>query len=94
MEAYNWGLKNPGVCQTAPCKGPYFYEEDNWTDDMELAAAQLYKITANKKYLDDAVKFGREEKTTPWMGADTARHYQWYPFINLGHYLIAAEKKI
>jgi len=23
---------------------------------------------------------------TPWMGADTARHYQWYPWHNNGHY--------
>ncbi len=21
-----------------------------------------------------------------WMGADTARHYEWYPWLNLGHY--------
>ena len=27
-----------------------------------------------------------EEPVTPWMGADTARHYQWYPFHNFGHY--------
>jgi endoglucanase len=23
------------------------------------------------------------------LGADTAKHYQWYPFINLGHYELA-----
>lgn len=92
IEAYDYGVKNPGVCQTAPCVSPYFYEEENWVDDMELAAAQLYKTTGVKKYLDDAVKYGRQEITTPWMGADTARHYQWYPFINLGHYIVAADK--
>jgi hypothetical protein len=27
------------------------------------------------------------------MGADTARHYQWYPFINLGHYFLAREEQ-
>ncbi|MFA6978793.1 MAG: glycoside hydrolase family 9 protein [Ignavibacteriaceae bacterium] len=91
-EAYEFGLKYPGVCQTAPCKSPYFYEEDNYVDDMELAAMQLYKKEKNKKYLDDAVEYGRKETTTPWMGSDTARHYQWYPFINLGHYLLAKEK--
>lgn len=90
-EAYAFGLKYPGVCQTAPCKSPYFYEEDNYVDDMELAAAQLYKREKNKKYLDDAVEFGRKEITTPWMGSDTARHYQWYPFVNLGHFLLAKE---
>jgi hypothetical protein len=93
IEAYEYGRKNPGVCQTAPCKGPYFYEEDNYVDDMELAAAQLFKITGKKKYLTDAIIYGKDETVTPWMGKDTARHYQWYPFLNLGHYIIANEKK-
>ncbi len=91
--AYEFGKVHPGVCQTAPCKSPYFYEEDNWTDDMELAAVQLYKTTGNRQYLTDAIDFGRQEPVTPWMGADTARHYQWYPFVNLGHYLLATDKK-
>jgi len=93
-EAYQYGLENPGVCQTAPCVSPYFYEEENWVDDMELAAAQLFKTTGKKNYLEDAVRFGRQEKVTPWMGADTARHYQWYPFINLGHYAVSTSKNV
>lgn len=31
------------------------------------------------------------EKVTPWLGSDTAKHYQWYPFINAGHYELAKE---
>ncbi len=88
-EDFSYGVENPGVCQTAPGTAPYFYEEDNWSDDMELAAAELYKLTHDKTYLDYAGKFGRMEKVTPWMGSDTARHYQWYPFVNLGHPAIA-----
>lgn len=84
-DAFNYGLANPGVCQTAPCRAPYFYEEDNWTDDMELAAIELYIRTGEQKFLDQAVVFGKKEPVTPWMGSDTARHYQWYPFINMGH---------
>ena len=91
VDAYNKGIEYPGVCQTAPCGAPYFYEEDNWTDDMQLAAAQIYKSTGDKKYLKDAVQYGRMEPVTPWMGADSARHYQWYPFINLGHYQLASQ---
>jgi hypothetical protein len=30
--------QKPGFTQTAPCRAPYFYEEENWVDDMELAA--------------------------------------------------------
>lgn len=84
-EAFEYGLANPGACQTAPCRAPYFYEEDNWTDDMELAAIELYNATGEQRYLDKAVEFGKKEPVTPWMGSDTARHYQWYPFVNMGH---------
>jgi endoglucanase len=87
--AFRYGLKHPGVCQTAPGRAPYFYEEDNWTDDMELAAAELYNLTGGRQYLEKAIEFGRQERVTPWMGADTARHYQWYPFVNMGHPVIA-----
>ncbi|WP_211321325.1 glycoside hydrolase family 9 protein [Pedobacter nutrimenti] len=84
--AYAFGLAKPGTQQTAPNRAPYFYEEDNWTDDMELAAAQLYDLSGAKKYLQAAENYADQEPVTPWMGADTARHYQWYPFHNFGHY--------
>jgi endoglucanase len=88
--AFNYGIKNPGACQTAPGTAPYFYEEENWADDMELAAIELYKITHDEEYLKYAVEFGRMEPVTPWIGADTARHYQWYPFVNMGHPVICS----
>lgn len=88
-DAYQEGMKKPGSCQTASVKSPYIYEEDNWVDDMELGAMELYKSTANKTYLEQAVEYGRREPMTPWMGADSARHYQWYPFMNMGHYWLA-----
>ncbi len=88
LAAYEIGKRNPGVCQGAPAKAPYFYEEDNWVDDMELAAAELYALTRERRYLRDAVEYAAREAVTPWMGADTARHYQWYPWHNNGHYTI------
>jgi endoglucanase len=91
VEAYDFAKTDLGVTQTASCKSPYFYEEDNYTDDMELAAAQLFNIDDDNNYLKEADEWGKLEPVTPWMGADTARHYQWYPFINLGHYLLAEE---
>ncbi|MBA3342362.1 MAG: glycoside hydrolase family 9 protein [Gemmatimonadaceae bacterium] len=84
--AYRLGRQHPGVCQTAPGGQPYFYEEDNWHDDMELAAASLVDATGRKHFLGDALAHARNEKVTPWMGRDTARHYQWYPWHNNGHY--------
>jgi endoglucanase len=84
--AYRIGRASPGVCQTAPGRAPYFYEEENWVDDMELAAAELYALTHEERYRRDAVAYAAQEPVTPWMGADTARHYQWYPWYNAGHY--------
>jgi len=87
--AYQLGLDRPGVAQTAPNREPYFYEEDNWTDDMELAAANLYKLTGDGHFFTQSLDYSTKEPVTPWMGADTARHYQWYPFHNFGHYELA-----
>lgn len=88
--AYAFGKQYPGVCQTAPCGAPYFYEEDNWADDMELAAAELYRMNGKKYFKSEVRKFAAMEPVSPWMGADTARHYQWYPFFNAGHYSAAS----
>ncbi len=87
-EAYALGVRSPGVCQTAPGSAPYFYEEDNWADDMELGATQLFALTRQRQYLDDALAYAEQEPVTPWMGADTARHYQWFPWHNNAHYEI------
>lgn len=81
--AYNYAISHPGASQTTSTVSPYFYEEDNWVDDVELAAATL-------GHLRDAAAYGLLEPTTPWMGADSARHYQWYPFTNLGHGILAS----
>ncbi len=91
FSAYHLGLRQPGVCQTASVLAPYIYAEDNWVDDMELAAAELYTLTRSEKYRQGAYNFAGKEKITPWLGADTANHYQWYPFINLGHYTLAKQ---
>jgi endoglucanase len=63
-------------------------------DDMELAAVELYNMTGESRYLEFATGFGRQEITTPWMGQDTARHYQWYPFMNMGHPGVARNQVI
>jgi endoglucanase len=84
--AYRLGRLHEGVCQTAPGGSPYFYEEDDWRDDMELGAASLVDATGELHFLGDALLYARQEPVTPWMGRDTARHYQWYPWHNNGHY--------
>ncbi|WP_020528232.1 glycoside hydrolase family 9 protein [Flexithrix dorotheae] len=92
-DAFKYGMANPGVSQTAPCKGPYFYEEDNWLDDMELAASQLFKVTGKEFYKKEGLKFASAEKLTPWIGRDSVSHYQYYPFLNVGHFEFAQSTK-
>ena len=83
-----------GVTQTVSVKSPYIYAEDNWVDDMELAYASILQ-SANAKSrqnsLDEAFAYAQKETVTPWLARDTASHYQYYPFINIGHYELAKQ---
>lgn len=91
--AYNYALIKPGVTQTASVKSPYIYAEDNWVDDMELAeASQNFNLKkGNLKSIANAKNYAAQEPTTPWMAKDTAAHYQYYPFINIGHNELAKQ---
>jgi peptidoglycan/xylan/chitin deacetylase (PgdA/CDA1 family) len=84
-DAFEFALTDPGATQTACNVSPYFYEEDNYVDDMELAAWELYSLTGDNDFLVQADYWGILEPYTPWIEKDTARHYQFYPFVNLGH---------
>lgn len=88
--AFAFGLKKPGNTQTASVLSPYIYAEENWMDDMELAGAMLNPTAPSPPGIADgtdyAYRLAQTEPLTPWLGADTASHYQWYPFINVGHY--------
>lgn len=84
-DAYEFSLTDLGVTQTACNVSPYFYEEDNWVDDLELAAWQLFDMNRDSSFLVQADYWGSLEPVSPWIEKDTARHYQFYPFVNLGH---------
>lgn len=89
--AYAYAHIKPGVTQTVSVKSPYIYAEENWVDDMELAASTQFLVTGDERYAQEALDYAEREKTTPWFKNDTAAHYQWYPFINLGHYELAKQ---
>lgn len=99
FSAFKLGIRYPGVCQTAPCRAPYYYEEENWSDDMQLAATSIkdafqdeeIQIQLSINLLNYAYDQALKEPITPWMLSDTARHYQWYPFVNVGHYELAKQ---
>jgi endoglucanase len=88
-EAWNFAKSDLGNCQTACMVSPYFYEEDNWVDDMELAAATLVPLDKQTDFQKEAKYWGELEPVSPWMEMNRARHYQFYPFVNLGHALLA-----
>jgi endoglucanase len=89
LEAWDFAKSDLGNCQTACMVSPYFYEEDNWVDDMELAAATLSPTEKQLDFQKEAKYWGELEPVTPWMELNRARHYQFYPFVNLGHALLA-----
>lgn len=91
-EAWDFAMSDPGVCQTACVVSPYFYEEENYADDMELAAATLAQISHSDEDQKTAAKWGELEQVTPWMELHRARHYQYYPFVNLGHAYLSQSK--
>ncbi|HEY1870034.1 MAG TPA: glycoside hydrolase family 9 protein, partial [Chitinophagaceae bacterium] len=92
--ALKFAEKKLGVTQTASVKSPYIYAEDNWVDDMELAYSFFAELPTDEGYaLKKSFRFAQKEPITPWLGKDTANHYQWYPFINVGHYELAKQLK-
>ncbi len=85
-EVYALGKLKEGVQQGNSYGAPYRYEETTWADDMEWAAAELLRATGDRRYLRDATRYARLAASESWMGRPSAGHYQFYPFINLGHF--------
>ena len=85
-EVYALGKAKEGVQQGNSYGAPYRYEETTWADDMEWGAAELYRATAEKEFLTDAIRYARLAADESWMGKEQTKHYQYYPFMNLGHY--------
>lgn len=88
ISLYKLGKEKEGFQQGNSYGAPYRYGEETWADDMEWGAAELYKSTGDPLYLKDAIKYARMAGTTSWMPYDTAEHYQYYPFINAGHFVL------
>ncbi|HKP69789.1 MAG TPA: glycoside hydrolase family 9 protein [Pyrinomonadaceae bacterium] len=92
---YAMGKRQEGFQQGNSFGAPYRYNEDTWADDMEYAAAELYKATKRKRFLDDARRYARIAATASWMefetsdiGEQMSRHYEMYPFTNVGHFAL------
>jgi hypothetical protein len=93
LNAWEFALSDTGYTQTACNVSPYYYEEKNYADDLQLAATQLYRLTKEKKYLKEAEFWGKKEPVSPWIKNDTAGHYESYPFVNFGPYFMMLNEK-
>ena len=85
-EVYALGKLKEGVQQGNSYGAPYRYEETTWADDMEWGAAELFRATGHRAFLEDARRYARLAAAETWMGKEQTRHYQFYPFMNLGHF--------
>ncbi|PWU09230.1 MAG: glycoside hydrolase family 9 [Verrucomicrobia bacterium] len=85
-EVYELGRAKAGVQQGNSYKAPYRYEETTWADDMEWGAAELYRATHERRFLSGAKHYATLVAAESWMGREQTGHYQYYPFINLGHF--------
>jgi len=85
---YALGKEKEGFQQGNSYGAPYRYGEETWVDDMEWGAAELFKVTGDSSYLNDAISYAKLASTESWMPFDTAMHYQYYPFINMGHHAL------
>lgn len=86
LEVYELGRAKEGVQQGNSYGAPYRYEETTWADDMEWGAAELYRVTKEKRFLDDAKRYAKLAADEGWMGKEQTGHYQYYPFMNIGHF--------
>ena len=88
VELYEMGKRQEGYQQGNSFGAPYRYNEDTWADDMVWAAAELFKATGKRIYLTDAERYAKIIGATSWMRHETAEHYQFYPFTNVGHFAL------
>ena len=85
-EVYALGRAKEGVQQGNSYGAPYRYAETTWADDMEWGAAELFRATGDRIYLRDAKRYALLAGNESWMGKPETGHYQYYPFMNLGHF--------
>ena len=85
-EVYELGVKQEGVQQGNSYGAPYRYAETTWADDMEWGAAELFRATRDQRYLRDAKRYAVLAGSESWMGKQETGHYQYYPFLNIGHF--------
>ncbi|MCW3100878.1 MAG: glycoside hydrolase family 9 [Chthonomonadaceae bacterium] len=84
--AYRLGLDNRKALTTNPSD---FYPEQTWADDMEWAAATLYRATGRQEYLQQALEFsieaGPANDQTSVYNTHALAHYTLFPYASPAH---------
>ncbi|EON77674.1 cellulase, Cellulose 1,4-beta-cellobiosidase [Lunatimonas lonarensis] len=89
ISLYALGREKEGYQQGNSYGAPYRYNEETWADDMQWGAAELYRLTGEKTYLEQSTTYALQSANADsWTVRDTASHYQLYPYINMGHFAL------
>ncbi|HEV2695775.1 MAG TPA: glycoside hydrolase family 9 protein [Verrucomicrobiae bacterium] len=85
-EVYVMGRAKEGVQQGNSYLAKYRYAETTWADDMEWGATEMFRATGEAGFFADAKRYAKLAADESWMGQVQTGHYQYYPFMNAGHY--------
>lgn len=85
-EVYALGKAKEGVQQGNSYGSPYRYAETTWADDMEWGAAELFRATGDDAFRRDAIRYAKLAGAEGWFDQEKIGHYQYYPFMNAGHF--------
>jgi hypothetical protein len=53
---------------------------------MEWGATELFRATGDPQFRSEAVRYAERATTDGWFGKKKIGHYQYYPFMNVGHF--------
>jgi hypothetical protein len=53
---------------------------------MQWGAAELFRATREAEYLADVARYAMAAGVEGWFGREKIGHYQYYPFMNVGHF--------
>lgn len=84
--AYALAAKHPGCAMSVPVRARYYYGESTFHDDLEWAAIELFIATQDRAFLTQAIEHAQEAGASKWMGSDAHGHYEFFPYVNLGHW--------
>jgi endoglucanase len=91
FKSYALGKKYPGITQPVTYLSPGLNEEKNYFDDMELASYQLYKLSSDKKLLNESINFANQGILNQSSAINLTSNSNDYSNLNFGNYYLGNE---